>query len=159
MKTEAAKAAKEIKTYLKSIGVKASVKSENYSMGDSVNVYLSNQTPETMTKIKAHCRKYQYGHFDGMTDCYEYTNHRDDIPQTKYLFINNQFSDDMRQAAWQFLRDNYANASEGPELAKDAGNFRLYDDWADTFIYRLLSGSLDNLSIRFWNERTESVAA
>jgi hypothetical protein len=31
--------------------------------------------------------KYQYGHFNGMEDIYEYSNNNDAIPQTKYLFV------------------------------------------------------------------------
>lgn len=30
--------------------------------------------------------KYEYGSFNGMTDCYEYSNSRSDIPQVKYVF-------------------------------------------------------------------------
>ena len=38
-------------------------------------------------QLKSEFSKYEYGRFDGMQDLYEYTNVRDDIPQTKYLFI------------------------------------------------------------------------
>ena len=88
MKTEAAKCGVEVRKYLKALGVSASVKSKNFSMGDSVDVKLKAIIdPDTYALIKTDLRKYQYGHFDGMTDCYEHSNRNDDIPQTKFLHV------------------------------------------------------------------------
>ena len=88
MKTEAAKCAAEIRKALRAKGIKASVKSDNFSMGDSVRVKIANIIgPQMLGQLKSEFSKYEYGRFDGMQDLYEYTNVRDDIPQTKYLFI------------------------------------------------------------------------
>jgi len=38
--------------------------------------------------------KYEMGHFDGMIDCYDFSNRRDDIPQMQYLFTNRDYSFD-----------------------------------------------------------------
>ena len=38
--------------------------------------------------------RHEYGHFDGMDDMYHYTNRRDDIPQTEYIFCNRLISND-----------------------------------------------------------------
>ena len=39
---------------------------------------------------------YQYGSFDGMTDSYNYTNRRSDIPQVKYVTESRTMSDPIR---------------------------------------------------------------
>jgi hypothetical protein len=90
MKTlsEAAKTAKAIRIELKESfpGTKFKVKSENYSGGNSVNVYW-NLGPTTK-EVDAIIQKYQYGHFNGMEDIYEYSTSNDKIPQVKYVFSN-----------------------------------------------------------------------
>lgn len=93
--TDAAKVAKAIKQELKAIGIKASVKSQNYSGGDSVNVYVNDLNPEMNKKVSDICKKYEMGHFDGMTDCYEYSNINNNlVAQAKYIFIENTPTDE-----------------------------------------------------------------
>lgn len=80
-----AAAAKAIREELKKEfpGVSFSVTSESFSMGNSVHIsWTDGAIREQVEKFTG---KYQYGHFDGMTDMYEYTNSRDDIPQAKYI--------------------------------------------------------------------------
>ncbi len=154
MKTNAAMVAKEIKTYLKKEGIASKVRSENYSGGDSVRVVVFNQPPEIIKKIEEHTNKYEYGHFDGMQDIYEYSNTRNDIPQTKFLFIENSFSDEMRQKAWSFIRGYCSGADSYPEdLQSVPTTARIWEDWASNLVYRLLNGSL-NMSDganKFWS--------
>jgi len=102
--TEAAQVAKLIKAELKRHGIMCTAKSSNYSMGDSVRVAVTDQPPWVMKKIEAFTDKYQYGNFNGMEDIYEYTNSRDDIPQTKYLFIENDYTIKLCQLAWDQFR-------------------------------------------------------
>lgn len=40
----------------------------------------------TDNQVERLVSKYQMGSFDGMIDCYEYTNRREDIPQVGYVF-------------------------------------------------------------------------
>lgn len=88
MKTEVAKCAAEIRKILKEKNIKASVRSENFSMGDSVNVEIKEIIdPEVYKALEEELAKYQYGHFNGMEDIYEYSNNVEGIPQTKFLFI------------------------------------------------------------------------
>ena len=88
MKTEVAKCAAEIRKVLKEKNIKASVRSKNYSMGDSVNVEIKEIIdPEVHKALEEELAKYQYGHFNGMEDIYEYSNNVEGIPQTKFLFI------------------------------------------------------------------------
>ena len=153
MKTmsEQAQVAKLVRQYLKKKGIKCRATSKGYSMGDNVNVKVYDQTPQVIKEITEHCGQYQYGHFDGMTDMYEYSNRQHDIPQTKYLFINNDYSEELEQAAWTFVRENIQDANEHPEILKDVSNSaRVFDEWVHTFVYQILSGFRDSLSKDFW---------
>ena len=42
----------------------------------------------TVAMVEAITSKYKLGHFDGMTDSYEYSNRRDDVPQVAYVFLS-----------------------------------------------------------------------
>jgi hypothetical protein len=84
-KTEYARAGSQIRKILKQNfpTTKFSVTSESYSMGSSVNIiWTDGVTTEQVYKL---VKQFQYGHFDGMQDLYEYSNSRDDIPQVKYV--------------------------------------------------------------------------
>jgi len=130
-KTNQALAAQAIRKELKALGIKASVKSKGYSMGDSVNVYLSDETPEVVAQVKDLTGKYQYGHFNGMEDIYEYSNCSDDLPQTKFLFVNNEISDELRAKVTTFVDNYYADTCDKGSL-----------------VHQTLNGVADN---GFWN--------
>lgn len=128
MQSSQARTAKEIRTLLKTLNISARVTSKGYSMGDHVRVELTNQPPKVVDQIKKLTGKYQYGHFDGMIDMYEYSNTRNDIPQTKYLMIENSFNDEIYEKAWQYLREHYGGMENAPEQYKDAFSY-----WNDNF--------------------------
>jgi hypothetical protein len=99
-----AAAAAAIRAELKKHGIRASVRSDSYSMGSSINVKIKQDvSPAALAEIKAFVGKYQYGHFDGMTDSYEYSNSRDDIPQVSYVFVEVDYSDEIKQAARDYI--------------------------------------------------------
>jgi hypothetical protein len=94
-KSTAANCAAAIREELKNVfpGVKFSVKSDNFSMGNSVHVsYIDGPTTDQVDQIIG---KYQYGHFNGMEDIYEYSNSREDIPQAKYVSSHRKISDEV----------------------------------------------------------------
>lgn len=93
--TSASLCAKEIRKILKENfpKIKFSVRSSNFSMGDSVHVSWTNgPTDKKVNELIGH---FQYGHFDGMTDMYEYSNSREDIPQTKFLSCDRNYSEEI----------------------------------------------------------------
>lgn len=97
MRTSVAQCAQAIRVDLKENfkGVKFSVQSHDYSGGDSVRVrWFDGPTEE---EVEKHLSKYEYGHFNGMEDIYEYTNVINGLPQTKYLFCNREMSPETRQ--------------------------------------------------------------
>lgn len=96
MKNTASICAKAVKKELKEKfpGIKFSVTSESFSGGDAVRV--SWEDGPTYNTVNPLLTKYQYGHFDSMQDLYEFSNMRNDIPQTKYLSCSRYISEKTR---------------------------------------------------------------
>ncbi len=76
--------------------------------------------------------KYERGSFNGMQDIYEYTNKREDIPQTDFVFIDKKVSMEFHRQATEKLKNNYN--LEGSE--EDIKNMKIvpvqdnpYVDW------------------------------
>lgn len=89
--TQAALCAKAIRKELKEKipGIKFSVRSRNFAGGNAVDVtYDMSLCPSRI--VWDVIGKYQYGHFDGMTDMYEYSNRNDSLPQAKYVQLNHK---------------------------------------------------------------------
>lgn len=118
-----AAAAAAIKEELKAAypHIKFSVKSESFSMGDSVHVnWTDGPTSEEVNDI---IKKYQYGHFDGMTDMYESTNRRNDIPQSKYVSGSRSISDEVEaillpDAERLFISDRYGHVRTATDFLR-----------------------------------------
>ena len=135
-----AHAAKLIRTELKKHGIKGRVRARSYAGGSSVDVYLTDELPATAKKVDEFASQFQYGHFDGMQDMYVISNRNTDLPQVQFVMVQNEFSDEMRQAAWDYARATYADAAEGPEDVREAHNFRVGEMWGDMFVNRILHG-------------------
>ena len=108
--TEAAKAAKIIRKEMKAQGVSGRVTCSNYAGGSSLFEVL----PATKDAVESFCNKFEMGHFDGMTDCYEMSNCRDDVPQVSFVFIDNDISDDTRSKVWARTCERF-----GWDIARD----------------------------------------
>ena len=89
--TQAAQASKQIKKMLsdKYPNIKFKVTSENYAGGNSVDISWNLGMIDS--EIEKLVNQYQYGHFDGMTDSYEYSNTRKDLPQSKFVFAQRDY--------------------------------------------------------------------
>jgi len=103
--SQQALAAKAIRKELKEAfkGVKFSVTSESFSMGDAVRVNW--EDGPTDDQVKAITSKYQYGSFNGMEDMYENTNCNDDLPQSKYVSLSRDYSDGAKEAAIATIKE------------------------------------------------------
>jgi len=89
MNTRSALTAQAIRKDLKRAypTTKFTVHSKNYSGGDSISIhYVQTVTGAKEKDIEALLSKYVAGHFDGMTDCYNYNSDNQELT-TKYLFI------------------------------------------------------------------------
>jgi len=146
-----AAAAKMIRQYMKANGFVGRVNAEAYSMGSSVRIYVQDLPPARAKQLEDYAGQFEYGRFDGMQDLYEYNNVRKDIPQVKYVFVNNEMSAEMRQKIWDFVKV-YFNGLEGaPENAEDAGNYRVqnFGIYGNQLIYQAFKGGYMNEY--FWN--------
>ncbi len=142
-----AAAAKIIRKELKKNGITAKVSAKSYSGGSSVDVYTTDLLPAALKEVKLFCGQFEMGHFDGMIDMYEYSNINADLPQVKFVRVNNTYSDKVKQAAWNWMRSYYADMDDAPENYKDGGNHQVMGTWGDQMLHRVLS---DERKSGFW---------
>ena len=131
IKSSQAQAAQAIRKELKEAfpGVKFSVTSEGYSMGDSVHI---NWTDGPSTKqVETYTKKYQYGHFNGMEDLYENSNNRDDIPQSKFVFAQRELSDEFMLKAAKYVHNKYGGLEDHKVETKEdtQKSFEWNNEW------------------------------
>jgi hypothetical protein len=132
--TEAAKAAKAIKAELKEAfpSIKFSVRSKNFAGGDSVRIDWTNGPPDKA--VEKITNKYEYGHFDGMIDLYEYSNVRNDIPQAKYVFAGRTITDEVRAAKKAEIAEKFG--VEDPE--NEDHWWKIFSRWSNEVVYKEL---------------------
>ena len=121
-KSAHAAAAAMIRKEMKKNGIKGSVRSSSYSGGSSITVRVNDLTPWTLEALTRFVSGFQYGHFDGMYDIYEYSNNRDDIPQVRFTFVECSYSDELRQKAYDYLRATWAGYENHPKFFDEARN-------------------------------------
>jgi hypothetical protein len=107
------------------------VTSDSFSMGDSVDIRW--EDGPTSDKVDAIVKKYQYGHFDGMQDLYEYSNHRKDIPQSKYVMTQRDISEPVKA---KLIAEHNATFCERGQI-KDINAYNEdAQDWNNSVIWR-----------------------
>lgn len=146
-----AAAAKQVRVWLKSKNIPASVTCESYSMGSSLRVIVTDLNPEDCKMVKEFADQYQYGDFNSMEDIYEYRKNPLNLPRVKYVYVRNEISDELRQKIWDFALAYYVGMEGAPAVAKEAYRFILAG-WGmngDELIYRLMSGGFNNN--QFWD--------
>lgn len=141
-----AAAAKMIRAELKRNGIPAKVRARTASMMTAVDVRVTDLSPATVREISAYVGQFEYGSFDGMTDCYNMTNVRDDIPQVKWANVRVEFSDEMQAAAEAFCAAYWGDWDGMREMDRQ------------TRVYRTLSNDRPNTEgYRFWQARKPRV--
>lgn len=130
--TTAAQAAKLIRQELKAKfpNVAFTVRSQNFAGGNSVDISYANAMPRA--EVEAVVSKYEYGHFDAMTDCYEFSNRREDIPQVKYVMVQREITPEVREAVKAEVAAKFGikDASDEQEWRK------VFGSWSDQAIWR-----------------------
>ena len=132
--TEAAQAAKLMRVELKKAfpNTKFSVRSRNFAGGDSVDVgWINGPTRDAVQEIIA---KYQYGHFDGMIDLYEYSNNIEGLPQAKFVHGQREISDDVYEATKAQVAKEFGIKNAADENQWMAAFHR----WSSEVVYREL---------------------
>lgn len=137
-KTTHAAAAQAIRQDLKKAfpGVKFMVRSRSFSMGNSVDVEWTDGP--TRSEVDRIIGRYQYGHFDGMQDLYEYSNRRDDLPQAKYVSGSRSMSEEVRAELLAYVADRFF---EPPERDGVTENTRMPNGnwWVQEQVWREFS--------------------
>jgi len=132
---QAAECAKAIKQELKKAfpKVKFSIRSDYFAGGNAVRIRWQDG-PKTK-EVDEIVGKYQYGHFDGMTDCYNYSNSREDIPQAKYVQTQRDISDTTRDAILADLEAKYGRKFD--YNGYDSG----IKEYVSTIVWRIFQGA------------------
>ena len=149
--TEAAQVAKIIRKELKKNGIKGTVRSSNYSGGNSVRVSTEELPPWTIQKIEEFCSSYKAGHFNGMEDIYEYNSDRTG-PTVHFIFVENRYSEETRQECWSWMRQYWHGGDELPEQYEDARNKTLQGRYVDQFVSETL-----NSQSGFWTSKKKRI--
>lgn len=129
--TNAAQAAQAIRKELKASfpQIKFTVRSESFAGGDAVRIGYDNGVPTD--KVKKITDKYQYGHFDGMNDLYEFSNSRKDIPQAKYVQVQRSLTDEVRAKVKEEIAERF-----GIKDAQDESEWqRVFRSWSDQVVW------------------------
>ncbi len=144
--TQAAQVALAVRQWLKAEGIPGRVTSKNYSMGDSVTVRLVDQVPAVYQKVKEYCAQYEYNNVNRA------------IPQTKYLFVNNDLGEELQQKIWDFARDRYEVLAALP--ADVTKVYNIYVPQLGRYasnVPRELFGGGSGLGMAYWNQVAEVV--
>ncbi len=117
--------------------IEFSVRSQSYAGGNSIHVeWQDGPKTKDVQKITG---KYEYGHFDGMQDCYEYSNVREDIPQVKYVQDRREVSETIKDQVFEYLKRTHAYFDT--VSSRDESSSILLDRWnvwtASEYIYRI----------------------
>ncbi|MBN1892325.1 MAG: hypothetical protein JW780_06040 [Clostridiales bacterium] len=118
--------------------VKFTVRSSTFAGGDDVRIGWVDGPSNK--EIEAIVSKYEEGHFDGMTDMYEYSNRRDDIPQAKYIFAQKEFSQAARERAIKEISVKYSHWF--PEGFDPSAYYPKPNLHGDMILHRYLNGTL-----------------
>jgi hypothetical protein len=129
-KTSQAKAAACVRAELKKAfpNTKFSVTSDSGANTSSVDIRWANGP--TCEQVKAYSKKYQYGHFDGMVDMYEYSNTNADIPQAKFVFAQRELTEDIKLQIAQLVADDFGLTK--PDTVEELGDnvpYETFHNW------------------------------
>lgn len=133
--TSHAETAKRIREELKKEfpNIKFTVRSRSFSMGDDVTIDYTNGVPRK--QVEAIVNKYQEGHFDGMTDMYEYSNSREDIPQVKYVMVDREYTPEVLEETKKSIAQEFGIS----DISNEQEWFSKVGMWSSEAVYRNLA--------------------
>lgn len=125
---------------------KFSVTSESFSGGNSVHISWNNGA--TVKQVDRIVNKYQYGHFNGMDDMYEYSNNIEGLPQVKFISTSRTVTEDLLSRLEIDFKNFYNNA--------DVNDF---DHWSIKNVVRRMLYKLEIVNaenIKGWKQIQDS---
>lgn len=92
-----AKAAATVRSFLKAKGIQASVRSESFAGGTSLNVTLIDAKRSQLKMVREMESLFEYGDFNPYTDSYlpKPLDKENTLPKVKYFISQARFSEDM----------------------------------------------------------------
>lgn len=134
MKTEAAQCAALIRKDLKTAFplITFTVRSSNFSMGDSVDIGYKDGVP--CKDVEAIVNKYQYGHFNGMEDIYETSDRVKGLPQAKFVMVQRDISPEVKEMVKNEIMKKF-----GMTEWTDAACREKFNCWSDQVLWREIS--------------------
>jgi hypothetical protein len=128
--SEHAQVAKLLKKKAKELGINVtSSRSKSFAGGDSVYLHFDSGSDNAVSQLKDYSHQFKQGRFNGMEDIYEYSNNRDDVPQTKYLFLQDDRAEGI---LGQLLHHENQYIANGENVTFSQFMYRLKDqtdDW------------------------------
>lgn len=98
--------------YLKGLGLNASVTTER-GRASVANIYVDNLSPDEEYALNSKLHKiFVRGMFDGMQDCYVTNNYRPGIPQVDYMYVNVNYTPDVKIKMSKFIESKGFKVSE-----------------------------------------------
>lgn len=136
MQSTQAQAAKMIRRELKENfpNTKFRVRSDSASMMTAVRIFWTDGP--TIRDVDSIVGKFEYGHFDGMTDSYEYSNRRDDLPQVKFVQTHRKISDETKRQTLEKIAEEFGIDADAP----DDVWFDRVGTWPQQAVHEELSG-------------------
>ena len=111
--SEQAQVAKLLKKKAKELGINVTrCRSSSFAGGDSVSIRFDSGSDDAVKQLQDYSSQFKQGHFNGMEDIYEYSNSRDDVPQTKYLFLDDDRADKILGELAHYKTSWFANGEE-----------------------------------------------
>ena len=128
--SEQAQVAKLLKKKAKELGINVTrCRSSSFAGGDSVSIRFDSGSDDAVKQLQDYSSQFKQGHFNGMEDIYEYSNSRDDVPQTKWLRLNDDRAD---KILGQLLHHENQYIANGENVSFSQFMYRLKDqtdDW------------------------------
>jgi hypothetical protein len=142
--TTHAECAKMIRKELKNSfpEIKFSVRSSAFSMCTSVDIEWTDGPASC--QVDEVVKKYQYGHFDGMNDTYEYSNLRDDLTQVKYVMTQRTLSEKAVKEFAEKFKQEYGINESTEDIHRSFEWCGSYTSWN-----RIAWKELDNKDLRY----------
>lgn len=114
--SQAAQAAKAIRSELKKSGIQAKVRKTS---GYSVYVDLINANPKVQKQVRIFVEQYESHSFCGYTDSTNFKNEGNGLPKADYIIVQNQITNDLYQEFFELLKKETDYLDDQPELLKD----------------------------------------
>ena len=110
-----------------------SIRYRSFAGGDAVDVEATDLNKEERKALEDLLEDYQDGHFDGMTDMYNYKKgEAKKVRTAKYVHLRNDFSQATKDAAIEELKTQWEITDNDTAQAK-------MNTWYDTAIHRICS--------------------